>query len=308
LVTLFSDVLAKIGGTVVVADADGLAATAHMGVEAFRLPRVAAANYEEAVLELVEEQGISAIIPTIDTELAALSQMAGSLDGLGCRAIVSGAELLGVAADKEQTSQAFGKAGFQVPRSWSVESALSDESLPENLFVKPRFGSASQGAQAVSREQLPLVLAGIDRPIVQENITAEEVTVDALLDFDGKPVHYVPRSRLKTLGGESVQGVTIDDQDISEWIMDVLHALSDMGGMGPLTIQYFATVGGPTLLEVNPRFGGGFPLGHAAGGLYPEWIVSALIGEPMQPRLGEYERGLYMTRALAERFVRHPKW
>ena len=27
-------------------------------------------------------------------------------------------------------------------------------------------------------------------------------------------------------------------------------------------------------LEINPRFGGGFPLGYSAGGTFPEWILN----------------------------------
>ena len=80
---------------------------------------------------------------------------------------------------------------------------------------------------------------------------------------------------------QSIQGVTIPDEDFRDWMLKLLGAISDLGGIGPMTLQAFLTgEGDPVFSEVNPRFGGGFPLGHAAGGRYPEWILRMLDGEP----------------------------
>jgi carbamoyl-phosphate synthase large subunit len=82
-----------------------------------------------------------------------------------------------------------------------------------------------------------------------------------------------------------------------------LAVVSSLGGRGPVTLQAFLTAETPTLIEVNPRFGGGFPLTLKAGGNYPTWIVEMMTGAEVRPRLGEYRRGLFMTRALEETFV-----
>jgi carbamoyl-phosphate synthase large subunit len=83
---------------------------------------------------------------------------------------------------------------------------------------------------------------------------------------------------------------------------------STLGAAGPLTIQAFLTPQGPVLLEVNPRFGGGFPLALAAGGTYPAWLLDMVAGVPVEPRLRAYEPGVYMTRHYVERFETRPKW
>ena len=84
--------------------------------------------------------------------------------------------------------------------------------------------------------------------------------------------------------------------------------LSDLGARGPNTIQCFITPNGPVLTEINPRFGGGYPLAHAAGGTYPEWLMDMMLGQTVAPRLGEYTEGLYMSRAYREYFFQEPKW
>ena len=148
----------------------------------------------------------------------------------------------------------------------------------------------------------------VANPIVQEELGGPEITIDALIDFDGKPLHYVPRTRLRTLAGESILGVTIDDGEIREWLERLINAAAALGARGPITCQAFLTASGPVLIDVNPRFGGGFPLAHAAGGHYPEWILALQRGESVEPRLGEYERGLYMTRYNVEHFTREQLW
>ena len=111
------------------------------------------------------------------------------------------------------------------------------------------------------------------------------------------------------MGGESVQGVTLEhDPDLEAWIERVLVLSSSFGAAGPLTIQAFLTPDGPVLSEINPRFGGGYPLALAAGGTYPEWLLEMVDGRAVAPRLGQYEAGLFMTRYYVEVFTRTPKW
>lgn len=129
------------------------------------------------------------------------------------------------------------------------------------------------------------------------------MTVDALFDLNGTLIHYVPRLRLRTQAGESIQGRTLPDDQVGDWLRPVLRELGRLGARGPITLQGFCTEPEFTLSEVNPRFGGGFPLARAAGGRYPTWIVQMCNGNALSPRLGEYTEGLCMTRAYTEWFV-----
>jgi carbamoyl-phosphate synthase large subunit len=148
----------------------------------------------------------------------------------------------------------------------------------------------------------------VPHPIIQEEIVAPEVTIDALLDLSGRPIHYVPRLRIRALAGESIQGVTIADDELRAWILSVLNVVSSLGGRGPVTLQAFLTPEGPVFSEINPRFGGGFPLTLQAGGRYPEWILTMLEGGELATRIGEYQRDLYMTRSYTEIFTEEPLW
>jgi hypothetical protein len=52
--------------------------------------------------------------------------------------------------------------------------------------------------------------------------------------------------------------------------------------------------------DVNPRFGGGFPLPTAAGSRYPELALALAAGEQLEPRLGDFREGVVMTRFFSE--------
>jgi carbamoyl-phosphate synthase large subunit len=52
--------------------------------------------------------------------------------------------------------------------------------------------------------------------------------------------------------------------------------------------------------DVNPRFGGGFPLPTAAGSRYPELALALANGEKPEPRLGDFREGVVMTRFFSQ--------
>lgn len=98
------------------------------------------------------------------------------------------------------------------------------------------------------------------------------------------------------------------DPSLEAWIEGVLDQCSIMGAAGPLTLQAFLTPSGPVLSEINPRFGGGFPLALAAGASYPDWLLDMVDGIEVIPRLRAYDPGLYMTRYYVEQFTRTLRW
>jgi carbamoyl-phosphate synthase large subunit len=71
--------------------------------------------------------------------------------------------------------------------------------------------------------------------------------------------------------------------------------------IGPANVQCFREPDGQLqVTDVNPRFGGGFPLPTAAGSRYPELAIALANGEQPAPRLGEFREGVLMTRFFSQ--------
>ncbi len=70
---------------------------------------------------------------------------------------------------------------------------------------------------------------------------------------------------------------------------------------GPANIQCFREPDGSLLAtDVNPRFGGAFPLPLAAGSRYPELALALANGEHPEPTVGEFREGVVMTRFFSD--------
>jgi carbamoyl-phosphate synthase large subunit len=102
---------------------------------------------------------------------------------------------------------------------------------------------------------------------------------------------------IESKGGESIKGKTIKDWSLIEFGAFVAETL---GICGPANIQCFREGAEYLVTDVNPRFGGAFPLPTAAGSRYPELSVSLANGERPEPRLGEFREGVVMTRFFSE--------
>jgi carbamoyl-phosphate synthase large subunit len=295
---------------VIAADSDPLAPALLVADEAARLPLIATSRYFDALTELVTGREVGLLIPTIDTELQFLAEHRDQLAALGCLAAVSSPGLVSATGDKWLMRELFRGSGVALPRAWlpGPRHAVGGDQIPAQVFVKPRRGSAGVGAQSVAREHLGSVVASLVDPIIEEILEGLEVTVDALLGLDGTVLHYVPRLRLKTIGGESVEGVTIGHEPLASWLEAVFDRCRTYGARGPITVQLFLTERGPVLSEINPRFGGGFPLAAAAGADYAEMLLRIADGESVAPSIGSYEVGLYMTRFYSEKFLTRKLW
>src|ERR1051326_5639253 len=76
-----------------------------------------------------------------------------------------------------------------------------------------------------------------------------------------------------------------------------------LGIVGPANIQCFREPDGSLpVTDVNPRFGGGFPLPTAAGSRYPALALPLARGrgERLEPRLGDFREGVVMTRFFSQ--------
>lgn len=307
LVRAFADEVRTRGGRTYAGDVDPLAPALFLADEAIRLGATNDHDYVANLVEIVRRHNIRLLVPTIDPDLPVIAHHQVALRSIGCIAAVSSESFVALARDKYIMFTTLSAHGVDLAASWLPGEERSG--LPDRLFVKPRRGSGSVSTHDVARSDLDRILPMVDDPILQEVLDGPEITIDALLDLDARPIHFVPRSRIRTLAGESIQGVTLEhDPDLEAWIVHLLEVCSSLGAAGPLCLQAFLTERGPVLSEINARFGGGFPLGLAAGGDYARWLLDMTDGIRVPSRLGMYEAGLYMTRYHVEHFTRSPKW
>ena len=98
---------------------------------------------------------------------------------------------------------------------------------------------------------------------MQEACLGEEFSIDVFCDLDARCLNAIPRTMIQSKGGESIKGMSIKDHELIEHGATVAERI---GIVGPANMQCFREPDGSLpITDVNPRFGGAFPLPLAAG-------------------------------------------
>ena len=259
------------------------------------VPRVDDAEYVPALQELVLEHDVRLIVPLTDLDHLTLAQ---ARDELSALVLLPPAEVIQAVGDKYHAHHRFLELGIPSPQTWLPEDVPADVRFP--VLVKAREGFGSRHIyKARSRAELEFFLEYTAVPsMVQEALHGEEFSIDVFCDFDGRCLNAIPRTMIESKGGESIKGMTIKDWELIEHGRLVAETL---GLVGPANIQCFRGADGALpVTDINPRFGGGFPLPRAAGGRYPELAIALANGERPEPRLGQFREGILMTRFFSQ--------
>jgi carbamoyl-phosphate synthase large subunit len=262
----------------------------HADAKAFA-PAVADPGYVPALAEIGAEHDVRLIVPLTDLDHNVLAERRAELDAF---VLLPPAETVELTNDKWLAHLFFEQNGIPSPASWLPEDVPEDVGFP--VLVKPRRGFGSRNIfRAEDRGELDFFLRYTTVPsIVQAVCPGEEFSIDVFSDFEGRCLNAIPRTMIESKGGESIKGMTIKDWELIEFGRRVAEAL---GIWGPANIQCFRTrKGRHEVTDVNPRFGGAFPLPRAAGSRYPELAIALANGERPEPRLGDFREGVVMTR------------
>lgn len=284
-------------GRVVGADMTA-SAPALAGCDAYHLvPAVDSADYIKCLLDISKQESIDAIISLNDIELPVLSQAKEQFGAIGVTVIVADEEQVRICGDKFATVEFARQLNIPVPKSYlSVESALSDinnNSLVYPLIVKPRWGSASIGLFVVnSSAELEdafvsclrtlqssfLAKLATDSSIVliQEYISGPEYGVDIFNDLSGNNLGVVLKKKLAMRAGETDKAITISSERLESFAKTIGTELKHIGN---LDCDFLERDGEFYLLEMNPRFGGGYPFSHESGANLVKAMIQCLEGK-----------------------------
>lgn len=257
------------------------------------VPSIDDEDFIPAVLDVCRRHDIRHVIPTLDPELPVYSAVKSRFEDEGISVWVSAPETIAIAQDKRRTAQWLRESGLPGVQQWDLENFDLPE--PFDVIAKPARGSSSIGLRRVSSAT---ELASVDRDldyVIERVAPGEEYTVDVLVSRDGSVQATVPRRRLETRAGEVSKGLTVAAEDI-EWL--AAKAVGQLpGAFGVLNVQIFkdAETGQMNVIEINARFGGGFPLTWQSGAHMPAWLLQEAAGLPTSASL-RWQPNLLMLR------------
>ena len=296
LIQLIKQALAPIGGRVLAVDAGKWSSACRLADSWAQIPRCDQDDFLPAVLDYCRQHHIRLIIPTIDTELPIYAAHRGTFADHGIVVAVSGSETVAICGDKQATHQFLAHQRLPMVRQYSQATPLEQLKTRLPLVIKPRFGSASQGVQLVEdAEALEFYLGRTESPIVQELASGKEFTVNFFVDERRRCLFSVPHLRVETRGGEVSKCVTVKQPRLMELAAELGRCLPD--AWGPMCFQAFVDESGaPRIIELNARFGGGYPVAHRAGADFIQCLVARVQGAAVPVPTEDWREGTAMTR------------
>jgi carbamoyl-phosphate synthase large subunit len=286
-----------LSGEIMAADVSALSAAFQVADRSVMVPPCTSSGFVAAMLEICRDNHISLVVPTIDTELLAYAEAREGFAAIGTTVAVSSPAVVRIASDKHQTHAWLVGAGIPTVRQASADEVRKHpEEWPFPFIVKPAQGSASIGVATVHSATELAAAAQREGFIAQSIASGVEHTVDVLVDRNGTAVCAVPRRRIEVRAGEVSKGMTVRCLAIIDMATRVCEQLP--GSYGPVTIQMFQEPSTEDIrvIEVNPRFGGGFPLAWQAGARFPQWLIEEVLDLPRSADPGSWRDGLVMLR------------
>ena len=118
--------------------------------------------------------------------------------------------------------------------------------------------------------------------IIQEKIIGQEYGCDVINDLDGNYQNTVIRKKIAMRAGETDAAEIIVNEDILKMTKQLAENTRHIAN---LDIDILEKEGNFYLLEINARFGGGYPFSHIAGVDLPSAIVKWALDLPVEKDL-----------------------
>ena len=294
LVKYFQDVVHPLGGKVYATNTTPDATGFLAADEARIVPQSASSGYIDVMVGLCKEWDVQLLFSLHDWDAPVLARAKDRLLDIGTIPIMGSPELLATCLDKYMTVRAMTKIGIRCPKTvLSMEAALAQ--IPFPMIVKPRWGQGSIGLFKVyDRDELisavmfaekrarnfsavcPEIDVSQPQVIIQECISAQEYGCDIVNDLSGGFRNAFVKRKFAMRSGETDAAESVECPAIQEASRRIAEWSCHLGCMDS---DWFLPEGGkPILIELNPRFGGGYPFSHCAGVNVPLACVNWAMG------------------------------
>lgn len=312
IIEYLKDIYKNLGlsGNIIAVNSDELTTAMTAADMAFKSPLIYDENYIPFLLKLCKKEKVDILFSLFDIDLMVLARYKKSFEELGVRVIVSDENIINICNDKFEMIKYLKNTGLDVPETFlDINEALEFADFSDKSYIlKPRWGMGSLNIFDVeNKKELEVLyeksvknlkksylkfesIADMDRAIlIQEKIIGDEYGLDVLNDLNGKYVISTVKKKFAMRSGETdiAQVVEIESlKTLGEKIGENLRHI------GNLDIDVLVKKDRAYVIDMNARFGGGYPFTHSAGVNELEAVIRWYRGENA-PDLNVKNYGLF---------------
>lgn len=287
----------SICGNIIAANSDGLTTAMSAADRAFVSPLIYDDRYIPFLLDICEREKVDILLSLFDIDLPILARHKKDFEKLGVRVIVSNERVINICNDKYEMLKYLKKLNLHIPETFlDLNEALKYADFNNKSYIlKPRWGMGSLNIfEAENKEELQVLYnkavrnlkrsylkfeseANMDRAIlIQEKITGDEYGLDILNDLECNYTFTTVKRKLAMRSGETDIAEVVKDEKLAVLGEEIGRRL---GHIGNLDMDVLLKKDMPYIIDMNARFGGGYPFTHSAGVDELEAIIRWSMGE-----------------------------
>lgn len=268
-------------------------------------------NYIPFLVGYCKENKIDIIVSLFDIDLLMLAKHKKEFQDLGTNVIVSSPEIIEICNDKWMTYEFLTTNGFNAPKSFlkieDVMKNIEEGALSYPIIVKPRYGCGSISVEiAYDKEDLKYLTKKAnqeittsylkyesavteDKIIYQECLKGQEYGADIINDLNGNMQNIIVRKKIAMRSGETDIAELVDEPIIRDELKRLGSITKHIANMD---CDVFLVDDKPYILEMNARFGGGYPFSHMGGCNLPQAIVNWVEGKEVSQKMISAKTGI----------------
>ena len=255
-------------------------------------------RYIPFLIDYCQKNAIDIVISLFDIDLLMLARHKKEFEEVGTKVIVSEPQIVEVCNDKWKTYNFLKDNGFNAPLSFLKMDEVIDKiavgELSYPIVVKPRYGCGSisvaiahdeedlryltkKANKDIASSYLKYESAVTEKKVIyQECLKGQEYGADIINDLHGETQNVIVRKKLAMRSGETDIAQLVDEPIIKDTLLRLGSYTKHIANMD---CDVFLVDGVPYVLEMNARFGGGYPFSHMGGCNWPKAIVDWVKGK-----------------------------
>lgn len=319
LVEYFKQIVNPFGGKVYATNTTEIA-TGYLAADDKEIvPPSSSKEYIPVMINLCKKWNIKLLFSLHDWDAPVIARNKDKFLAIGTVPVMANADILAKCLDKYQTFLVANEIGVQTPMTMllteeNIEKVASNVLYP--LIIKPRWGQGSIGLFKVNSKEemlyafkLSLIEAKkfsstcpeIDplepQILAQQCICGEEFGCDIVNDLTGKFQKAFVKHKFGMRSGETDVAESVLMPKIEEYAEKIAVWSKHLGCMDSDFIV--SKDGKPYLIELNPRFGGGYPFTHCAGANIPLACVNWAQGIHNSEWCVNYKEGIRVFKEIS---------
>lgn len=302
LIEYFKTALAG-NGLVFACDSNPDAVSLQEADRVFIMPKSNDPGYFDRLLDICNQNQVGLLISLNDLELPLLARQRDRFLAVGTIPMISDPETIDICFDKWKTYHFLLQNNIPTPKTYlslaDARAAIASGELAFPLVLKPRWGTGSIGIEFPQDDEelelaYRLVKKRLDRTIlaaassndpehcilIQEQIIGQEYGVGVINNLQGEYINAFVKRKLSMRAGETDRATTIRNPEIVQIAEKISRTLKHRGN---LDCDMFSSSQEYCVLELNPRFGGGYPFSHVAGANIPAALIAWASGKTTDP-------------------------